>query len=273
MYSKIVAFAGTTVLTAAFLLVESGRSKSAAESASFLVSQADEQKVDRQEKKKQNRKKAGDGAQAGDGGARMTAQFVTALIRTAREGGAEVLSEGDSYDDFVSVVQTGAGTLYAAYAAYYDGHDQIRLHRRLENGRWSTRTNVPLVRGTADIWMPQLAVDASDRVWVIWSEQTGQEPGKTGNWDLYARALEAGGWGPIVRLTDDPGPDINPHVFSDAAHNIHVVWQAHPHNNGDIEYCRFDGKAWSKPLAITTDAESDWYPHGAVDSHGTVWIA
>ncbi|HEY2250167.1 MAG TPA: hypothetical protein VGH74_03860, partial [Planctomycetaceae bacterium] len=159
-------------------------------------------------------------------GAQRTAEFVGTLIRTARGGGAQVLSEGDSYDDFASLAQAADGTVYLAYAAYYDGHDQIRLHRRFPKGGWSTRTNVPLVRGAADIWMPQLAVDARDRLWVIWCEQTGQSAEKTGNWDLYARSLAGEEWGPIVRLTDDPKPDINPHVFTDAARNIHVVWQA-----------------------------------------------
>ncbi|MGE0761573.1 MAG: hypothetical protein AB7O38_31460, partial [Pirellulaceae bacterium] len=79
---------------------------------------------------------------------------------------AAVLSSGDSYDDFTSIAQAADGTLYAAYAAYYDAHDQIRLHKRLPGGDWSTRTYVPLVRPRADIWMPQLAVDARDRVWV-----------------------------------------------------------------------------------------------------------
>src|SRR5687767_12613451 len=39
-----------------------------------------------------------------------------------------ILSNGDSYDDFVSITQASNGTMYAAYAAYYDNHDQIRLH-------------------------------------------------------------------------------------------------------------------------------------------------
>lgn len=280
MFSKLIALAATVLVSSVLLFVESGRSTARLDGDDWLLAQAEEGNQKPNKKKQGNKKKAagnagqaaGDGPGAG-GGPKPTSQFVSGLINTARDGGAEVLSEGDSYDDFASIAQTSDGTLYAAYAAYYDGHDQIRLHRRLENGRWSTRTNVPLVRGNADIWMPQLAVDSTDRVWVIWCEQTGQEPAKTGNWDLYARVLETSGWGPIVRLTDDPRPDINPHVFADAAHNIHVVWQAHPQNSGEIQYCKFDGKSWSKPLAVTSDSESDWYPRGAVDASGKVWIA
>lgn len=201
------------------------------------------------------------------------AEFIQQLLESARKDGADVLSTGDSYDDFCSIAQDGEGTLYAAYAAYYNGHDQIRLHKRLPNGRWSTHSPVPLVKGRADIWMPQLAVDAKNRVWVIWAEQTDQTETKSGNWDLYARPRIGERWGKLVRLTTDPKPDINPHVAVDANRNIHVVWQAHPKNNGDVQYCKFDGKKWSKPLAVTSDAESDWYPHVAIAKDGTAWIA
>jgi hypothetical protein len=192
---------------------------------------------------------------------------------SAAAAGVPVLSNGDSYDDFASVVQTSDGTLYAAYAAYYDGHDQIRLHTRLPGGQWSTRLHVPLVRARADIWMPQLAVDAQDRVWVIWSEQTDQTRTASGNWDVYARAFEQDAWGPLVRLTDDPKPDINPHVATDAQHRIYVVWQGHSDNHGDVMLCRFDGQDWSKPQAVTSGPESDWYPQVALAADGTAWIA
>jgi hypothetical protein len=269
MPPKVLALIATIVLMAGMLVMGSGNSVPGASAAS---QEGDAEKKEEAKPDEAKAEPGGQGQNAG-GGARKTAEFVTELLRSAREGGANILSEGDSYDDFASAAQAPDGTVFVAYAAYYDGHDQIRLHKRFPNGGWSTRTNVPLVRGAADIWMPQLAVDADNRLWVIWCEQTGQSAEKSGNWDLYARSLGEQEWGPIVRLTDDPRPDVNPHVFSDDARNIHVVWQAHPDNNGDIQYCRFDGKTWSKPLAVTADSESDWYPHGAVDAQGTVWIA
>jgi hypothetical protein len=210
---------------------------------------------------------------AGVKGAPPVTEFIEDLIKAARAGGTSVLSNGDSYDDFASIAQTSDGTVFAAYAAYFDGHDQIRIHRRLTDGWWSTRSYVPTAAARSDIWMPQLAVDAKDRVWVIWSEQTGQEKGKSGNWDIYARPLLGDSWGKIERLTSDPKPDINPHVTVDAKKNIHVVWQAHPNNSGDVQYAKFDGESWSKPLSVTNDDQSDWYPHVAVDSNGTAWIA
>lgn len=272
MLPKLLAFVTTAGLVFLLLLFGTAPPLPSAADASSVLAQ------NNQGKKKAARKKAAQRRQRADldssnSPGPTTSQFVADLIATVRESGADVLSEGDSYDDFASIAETSDGTLYLAYAAYYNGHDQIRLHRRLPNGRWSTRAYVPLAQARADIWMPQLAVDAQGRVWVIWSEQTGRSPEKTGNWDLYARVRDGEKWGPLVRLTDDPKPDINPHVSVDADKNIHVVWQAHPQNNGDVQYCRFDGSEWSEPLPVTSDAESDWYPRVAVDHNGTAWIA
>ncbi|RMG40829.1 MAG: exo-alpha-sialidase [Planctomycetota bacterium] len=218
-------------------------------------------------------------------GDRPVAAFLAALFAEAAAGGAHVLSSGDSYDDFASVACGPDGTVYVAYAAYFDGHDQIRLHRRLPaeaiaparnrfgGAAWSTYTIVPLASPEPDIWMPQIAVDAKGRLWVIWSEQVGRSADKSGNWDLYARSLYQNTWGPLVRLTSDPMPDINHHVTVDADGRIHVVWQAHPKQNGDVQYAVFDGESWSDPLPVTDDEASDWFPRVAVDGNGTAWIA
>ncbi len=196
-------------------------------------------------------------------------EYVQDMIERAEAGGASVLSVGDSYDDFASVAVTSDGAVYVAYASYYNGHDQIRLHRLLENGTWSTHTYVPLATPRPDIWMPQIAADSRGRLWVIWSEQVGIG---SGNFELFARSFDGTQWGPLVQLSDNPGPDINPHVHVAPDRTIHVVWQAHPHQNGDIYYTVFDGHEWAPPRAITSDAASDWYPHVAVDRAGIPWV-
>lgn len=273
----------TTVLVVCVLLYEGGATGAANLNQEPATQGAAQPKVKKNKKaqkkevvdegKADEAKKQVQRTSAGVKNSPPNVEFLRELTAAAAEGGAHVLSSGDSYDDFVTVAENRNGAVFAAYAAYFDGHDQIRLHRRLADGWWTTRTYVPVAQARADIWMPQLAVDAKDRLWVIWSEQTGQQKGKTGNWDLYARALTGDHWGDLVRLTDDPKPDINHHVATDAAGNIHVVWQGHPRNNGDVMYCRLDGDAWSKPLAVTADDESDWYPRVAVDPKGTAWIA
>ena len=269
MSRRILAVMATAVLMVVLAIMGAAQSNPVQDGAA-TAQKGKNQKGKNQNKKNQKGKKA-----VGNRTNRTrVAGHVSDLINTASAGGAYVLSTGDSFDDFASVAEANDGTVYVAYAAYYDGHDQIRLHKRLADGQWTSRNYVPLVRAQADIWMPQLAVDAQGRLWVIWAEQTGQRPDKTGNWDLYARSLVNDDiWGPIQRLTTDRKPDINPHVTTDTDRNIHVVWQAHPENSGDLQYCRFDGNEWSKPLAVTSDSESDWYPRVAVDREGTAWIA
>jgi hypothetical protein len=264
MNRKLLALVTTFALTALLLTVEPAGPDASAPAVGFIALGSLQQPETPRRV-----------AQPVTGVARAPAEatLIEPLLADAEAAGVSVLSNGDSCDDFASVAQTGDGTLYVAYAAYYNGHDQIRLHRQRADGKWSTRSYVPLVERRADIWMPQLAVDARDRLWVIWCEQTGQSAGTTGNWDLYARSLVGETWGEIVRLTKDPKPDINPHVATDTQGNIHVVWQAHPQNNGDVQYCRFDGEEWSAPLSVTSDAYSDWYPRVAIDETGRAWIA
>lgn len=230
--------------------------------------QASGDKAAKNEKKGLGKKGMGKGKQA-DG---ATAKGSIAP-RSAVEAGVPVLSSGDSYDDFASIAEAPDGSVYAAYAAYFDAHDQIRIHKKLPSGAWSNHSVAPLVQARADIWMPQVAVDAAGRLWVIWSEQTDQTRTESGNWDLYARARLGDGWGPLVRLTTDPKPDINHHVVVDSKRNIYVVWQGHAGNHGDVMLCKFDGDNWSKPLTVTSGTSSDWYPQAAVDAQGTVWIA
>ncbi len=205
-------------------------------------------------------------------GAAPVSAFIQDMIRRAAQGGASVLSVGDTYDDFPSVAITANGDVYVAYAAFTGSCDQVRLHRLLPNGRWSTYSPAPLVEPAADIWMPQLAADGQGRLWLIWSEQIGRTQAGKGNWELFARWFDGTQWGPLVRLTDLPGPDINHAVFTAANGTIHVVWQAHPQGNGDIYYTWFNGSEWQPPRAVTCDEASDWFPDIAVDAKGVPWV-
>ena len=134
---------------------------------------------------------------------------------------------------------------------------------------WSLPIAVPTIAPKADVWMPQLAVDGANRLWVVWSEQLGGGPDRAGNWDLYARVLSQGRWGSPVRLSADPRPDINHRVTTDAEGNIYLVWQAHPESNGDIHFRRFADGRWSEPVPVTSGPASDWFPDVAVDEEDT----
>ena len=103
------------------------------------------------------------------------------------------------------------------------------------DGKWSNLHWVPNTSG--DSWLPQIAVDAQNRAWVVWSQQVNS------NWDIYARSFDPAKqeWGSLERLTTDPMPDINPRLASDGKGKFALVWQGFRGKNSNIFLKTFDG--------------------------------
>src|SRR5690242_8111462 len=136
---------------------------------------------------------------------------AVALQRESREtavnwqekkyGGLSVssLAIGHEYrqDDWPAIAAATDGSVWVAWLSFASNRDDIAI-RRYHDGKWSNIHWVPNTSG--DNWLPQIAVDSSNRPWVVWSQQL------RGNWDLYARRFDpsAQEWGPLERLTSDP---------------------------------------------------------------------
>ena len=175
-------------------------------------------------------------------------------------------------DDLPSLSAAPDGSLWLAWLAYSDGRDDIALRHRVD-GTWGNLQYVPNTSG--DSWYPQIAVDASNRVWVVWTQQV------RGNWDIYARRFDpdSQSWSALVRLTDHPLPDINPRVGTDGNGHIAVVWQGFRNRAANI-YLRMIGGAdsspyrddWAPTVSVTDREASEWDPDVAIDSSGTAWV-
>lgn len=173
-------------------------------------------------------------------------------------------------DDLPSIAASPDGSLWVAWLSFVGDRDDIAL-RHYTAGQWG---NIQWVPGTSgDNWLPQLGVDAQNRVWVVWSQMT-QEDG-SGNWDLFARRFDPATqeWGAIERLTSHPLPDINPRLASDTKGRLALVWQGFRGRNSNIFLKTFDGERWSPEVRITNRAANDWEPAAAIDSSGNVWVA
>ena len=176
-------------------------------------------------------------------------------------------------DDLPSLAAAPDGSLWLAWLVYSDGRDDIALRHRVD-GTWGNLQYVPNTSG--DSWYPQIAVDADNRAWVVWTQQV------QGNWDIYARRFDAASqsWGALQRLTDHPLPDINPRVGSDGNGRIAVVWQGFRNGASNIYLRMIDGaessrygEDWSPVVAVTDREASEWDPAVAIDSSGTAWVA
>ena len=170
-------------------------------------------------------------------------------------------------DDLPSIAASRDKSLWLVWLAYSDRRDEIAV-RKWADGQWGNMRYVPNTSG--DVWLPQAGVDSSGRPWVVWSQMLD------GNWDMYARAFDPGAeaWGPLIRLTDHPLPDINPRLASDGRGGLALAWQGFRGKHSNIylkTYARDSG--WSDDIQVTGRPANDWEPALAFDSAGTVWVA
>lgn len=169
-------------------------------------------------------------------------------------------------DDMPALAASPDGSLWVAWVSWVGDRDDVVL-RHWKDGAWKNLHWVPGTSG--DSWMPQVAVDASNRVWVVWTQQ------ESGNWDLYARRFDplAQEWGGLQRLSSHPLPDINPRVAGDGRGGFAVVWQGFRGGHSNIFARSFDGEGWSSEIRVTERAANDWEPAASFDSSGALWVA
>ncbi|MBI4875896.1 MAG: hypothetical protein HY822_14770 [Acidobacteria bacterium] len=135
---------------------------------------------------------------------RTAAAILPSLVaQAAGLGPITATAVGHEYrqDDLPNIAAAPDGSLWAAWLSFAGDRDDVAI-RHYQDGKWLNLLWVPGTSG--DNWLPQVAVDARNRVWVVWSQQLD------GNWDLYARRFdpEKQEWGKLERLTRDPLPDI-----------------------------------------------------------------
>jgi hypothetical protein len=122
---------------------------------------------------------------------------VMSLMQTAGGPDMQATMVGHEFrqDDLPSLAAAPDGSLWLAWLSFVGDRDDVVI-RHFANGKWSNLQWVPNTSG--DSWLPQIAVDAQNRPWVVWSQQVN------GNWDLYARSFDAvkQEWGALQRLTN-----------------------------------------------------------------------
>ena len=145
------------------------------------------------------------------------------------------------------------------------GGDQVRLIEYSRSKKtWSPPYAASAVR--QDVYRTAVAVDGEGRVWVIWSANVH------GNFDLYARSRRNGNWSEEMRLTQDPGPDLNPVAATDSTGAVWVAWQGYRKDNFDILVARQRGGGFGKEERVSISQASDWDPQIAAGKNGEVAV-
>jgi len=146
------------------------------------------------------------------------------------------------------------------------GGDQVRLLRYSKSKRiWTGPENVSAPK--QDCMRTAVAVDGTGRVWVVWSANQG------GNFDLYARSLSGEKWGPEIRVTSDPGNDLDPVAVTDSAGRVWIAWQAARNGNLEILTAVQEGDRFSAEQRVSFSSMSDWDAAIAAASNGEVAVS
>lgn len=174
-------------------------------------------------------------------------------------------------DDLPSIAAAPDGSVWIAWLSFNGDRDDVAI-RHFSGSEWQNIHWVPSTSG--DSWLPQVAVDASNRVWVVWSQQLG------GSWDVYGRRFDPKRqrWEMVTRLSSGSLPDINPRVWCDGKGRAALVWQGFRQRgpgaaNSSIFLRLLNEDGWSPEIRVTATEANDWDPAVALDSQGTAWIA
>ncbi len=210
---------------------------------------------------------AADGARPG-----VLAHAVGPAVLVA--GGAT--EDATSSNNQVKIVRAPAG-LVVAYAATAGGGAQVFLAVSRDGGaRWSTLAQVS--SGPMPSRLAALALDAGGRLHVIWTRYDD------GVGKIYHRIWQGQWTGAQERISPPSGYAGYPSVALERAGRPQVVWYgiregALPaptvHQSiYEIYYTGFDGRAWSRPLLLSTGLPDAVNPALAADRAGrlhAVW--
>jgi hypothetical protein len=124
-------------------------------------------------------------------------------------------------------------TSHNIHVVWYDhtpGNAEIYYKRSTNGGiTWGCKR----LSWTSDnSYEPEIAVDTSNRIHVVWYEMT------PGSGEIYYKRSTDGGvkWGGAQRLTWNSGHSSAPAIYVDSSNKIHVVWDDSTSGESEIYY-------------------------------------
>jgi hypothetical protein len=143
-------------------------------------------------------------------------------------------------------------------------------YKRSTDGGTSWSSNRRLTWSSGNSLNPNIAVDSSGGVHVVWSDYA------PGNYEIYYRRSTDGGfsWLPSQRLTWTPAASELPAISVDGVDRIHVVWDDYTPGNRDIYYRRSvtGGAGWTPTQRLTWNSGDSFYPAIACSPAGHLHV-
>jgi hypothetical protein len=213
-------------------------------------------------------------------GGRVYVDRVTAAVR---------LTNTPEEEDYPAIAAGANGDVWLAYVQFHHNPDHIKLRstpkedpkkyaqykeptggdqiwaQKYSGGSWGQP--IAVTKAGGDLYRAAVAVDGTGRAWVFWSEN------RSGNFDVFARALDASGAKDQVQISKDAGSDIDPVAATDANGKVWVAWQGWRDGRAAIFTAHQDGSGFTSPEKISNSSKNEWNPAIASDKTGRVSVA
>jgi len=170
---------------------------------------------------------------------------------------------------YPSVAADSGTAIYVAWTEYSPSDNDIHYRISADGGdTWGTAKRLTWTSGYS--FNPDVVVDSSDTVHIIWQDDT------VGADEIYYRQSADGGasWSPMKRLTWTTGNSNYPAIAIGPGDTIHIVW--HDAVMGSEEICykkSTDGGAtWSTTKMLNWTALWSYTPDLVIDAGSTVHV-
>ncbi len=192
-------------------------------------------------------------------------------------------------EDYPSMAAGANGDVWLAYVQFHHGADADMLRdsppkvpadfklyaeptggdqiwaQKWSDGSWGEPIAVTSAGG--DRYRTAVAVNGNGRTWIFWSENHG------GNFDVFARAVDASGAKEQVQISREAGSDIDVVASTDANGRVWAAWQGWRNGVAAIYAAYQEGSGFSKPVKVSISTKDEWNPAIAADKTGRVAVA
>jgi Neuraminidase (sialidase) len=171
---------------------------------------------------------------------------------------------------FTAIAIGSSQTIHVVWYDYTPGNGEIYYARSADGGAtWSLPKRLTWTPGRSAF--PSIAVDSSNRVHIVWNDDT------TGIPEIYYKQSPDGGatWSGTKRLTWNSGNSLFPVVSTDSSGFVHVVWEDDYISGFPGIYYKQStdgGASWSGAKRLTSTPAFSYEPAMAIDSGNIVHL-
>jgi hypothetical protein len=170
------------------------------------------------------------------------------------------------------IAKDSSDYLHVVWSDYTPGPDEIYYKKSIDGGAtWKTK-RITWTPGYS--YSPDIAIDTSDHIHVVWYDNTNWNPGK---YEIYYKKSTDGGatWSPTKRLSWNSGESKRPVIATDSSGQVHVVWSDDSFGPYELYHKKSTdgGITWSGASRLTWLSGSSIYPAVCTDLSNNVHVA